>query len=103
MDTKEFDQFISDKFSTLYSIAVSSYAKLEPILRNRGVIIAKNITPRQQEVLTLLARGFTNKSIAKQLNIKEATVSFHLKEIRINFNCLTNREILPFAYKTGLI
>jgi len=36
------------------------------------------LTPRQIEVLALAARGETNKSIAKQLNITEGTVKVHL-------------------------
>jgi two-component system, NarL family, nitrate/nitrite response regulator NarL len=39
---------------------------------------ARVLTPRQIEVLALAARGETNKSIARQLNITEGTVKVHL-------------------------
>ena len=39
------------------------------------------LTPREQEVLTLLAVGRQNRDIARELNLREITVKYHLKNI----------------------
>lgn len=39
------------------------------------------LTPQQQRVLTLIARGFLNKQIAFELDVKETTVKTHVSEI----------------------
>lgn len=39
------------------------------------------LTPQQQRVLALIARGFLNKQIAFELNVKETTVKTHVSEI----------------------
>src|SRR3546814_3453279 len=39
------------------------------------------LTPRQQDVLLLLARGLSNKAIASQLEISESTVKVHIRAI----------------------
>ena len=39
------------------------------------------LTPRELEVLRLLARGLTNQAIADELVIREGTVKYHVKNI----------------------
>lgn len=40
-----------------------------------------SITPRQQQVLSLVSSGFTYRQAAEQLNLAETTVKFHMKEL----------------------
>jgi len=40
-----------------------------------------SLTPKQQHVLSLISRGYLNKQIAYELNIKETTVKTHVSEI----------------------
>ena len=42
---------------------------------------AGHITPREIEILTLMARGYVNKQIAKVLNISTETVKKHMRNI----------------------
>jgi DNA-binding NarL/FixJ family response regulator len=44
----------------------------------RGV---ENLSPREQEILELLARGFMYKEIAESLNIRVVTVNSHVRRI----------------------
>ena len=41
----------------------------------------ERLTPREEEILGLLSRGFVTKEIAQELNISFDTVRFHLKHI----------------------
>ncbi len=44
------------------------------------------LSPRKLEILTLLARGFTDKEIALKLNISKRTVQTHISSILIGLN-----------------
>ena len=44
-------------------------------------VSAGHITPREIEILSLMARGYVNKQIAKMLNISTETVKKHLRNI----------------------
>jgi DNA-binding NarL/FixJ family response regulator len=61
------------------------------------------LTPRQREVLQLLAEGKSAKEIAKTLHISTRTVEFHkyrmMEELRIE----TSAELVQFAIKHGII
>jgi DNA-binding NarL/FixJ family response regulator len=50
------------------------------------------LTPRQQEILGLLARGFVTKEIAAELGISFDTVRFHLKEIYAKLHVRSRTE-----------
>lgn len=52
----------------------------------------ERLTPRQEEILGLLARGFIAKEIAGQLGISFDTVRFHLKEIYAKLHVHTKTE-----------
>ena len=47
----------------------------------RGRRPAETLSPREREVLRLVARGLANKQIARQLEISERTVKAHLTNI----------------------
>lgn len=53
---------------------------------------AGRLTPRQEEILGLLARGFVAKEIADRLGISYDTVRFHLKEIYAKLHVRTKTE-----------
>jgi DNA-binding NarL/FixJ family response regulator len=61
------------------------------------------LTPRQQDVLELMARGDPNKRIARQLGIAEATVRAHVSDI-LRHVCARNRtEAVVVASREGLL
>jgi two-component system response regulator DegU len=63
----------------------------------------ENLTLRKQEVLLLLAKGFTNKEIANDLFISEKTVKNHLNKIFKKLNVSRRFEAILHAVKAGLI
>ena len=48
-----------------------------------GIALWDSLTPRQQQVARLAARGLSNSEIAQQLGIKPNTVDAHLKKIYV--------------------
>ncbi len=64
---------------------------------------SKEFTPRQHEVLQLLAEGRSMKEIAGILNVSEKTVMFHKYNIMEAFNLKNNAELVLFALKHHLI
>ena len=61
------------------------------------------LTPREQEVLTLLAEGLTNKAIARQLEISDHTVKFHVNAILSKLNAQSRTEAVVQATRLGLL
>jgi DNA-binding NarL/FixJ family response regulator len=64
---------------------------------------ARTLTPRQREVLQLLAEGHTMKETAAILNVATRTVAFHKYRIMQDFGLENNSELLRFAMKQKLV
>jgi two-component system response regulator NreC len=60
-------------------------------------------TPREQEVLTLLAYGHTNGEIAEKLCISERTVETHRTKIMSKLKLRSRAELVRFAIDNGLL
>ncbi|MER5744261.1 LuxR C-terminal-related transcriptional regulator [Streptomyces sp. NPDC059913] len=75
------------------------------LLRHRRDPLAK-LTPREQEVLALMAEGRSNASVAAALHVSEGTVSKHfgsiLTKLDLSLSDATNRRVLAvLAYLRG--
>jgi DNA-binding NarL/FixJ family response regulator len=62
-----------------------------------------SLTPRQRQVLQLLAEGRSAKEIASSLVISARTVEFHKYQIMETLGLHTNAELTHFAIKNGLV
>jgi DNA-binding NarL/FixJ family response regulator len=62
-----------------------------------------SLTPRQREVLQLLAEGRSAKEIAAGLGISARTVEFHKYQMMETLGLHTNAELIHFAIKYGLV
>jgi len=65
--------------------------------------LTEELTPREVEVLELLAAGLSNKDIAGQLGISEHTVKFHISAIFGKLDAHTRTEAAARAARLGLI
>lgn len=61
------------------------------------------LTPREREVLALLAEGLTNRQIAARLRVSEHTVKFHVDTILDKLGARSRTEAVTRAVRTGLI
>lgn len=61
------------------------------------------LTEREQEVLTLIAGGLTNKEIGEQLGISPKTVARHRDNITEKLNLSSRAELTRYAIQKGLI
>lgn len=64
---------------------------------------ARSLTPRQREVLQLLAEGHTMREAAAILNVATRTVAFHKYRIMQDFGLENNSDLLRLAMRQGLV
>ena len=75
--------------------------KGEPILESEPSPI-DDLTPRESEILSLLAEGQSNKVIARNLGISDGTVKLHVKAILRKLNIHSRVEAAVIAVEHGL-
>lgn len=62
-----------------------------------------SLTPRQREILQLLAEGRSAKEIGSTLDVSARTVEFHKYQMMQKLNVHSNAELVHFALKHGIV
>ena len=62
-----------------------------------------DLTPREIDVLRLLAEGLANRDIANRLGISEHTIKFHIRSVMAKLGAATRTEAVTRGFRTGLI
>lgn len=75
----------------------------EPAPRARPNAGADAFTPREREVLALVAEGLPNKAIARRLQISEHTVKFHLNAVLSKLGAQSRTDAVVRATRLGLL
>ena len=65
--------------------------------------MAKALTPRQREVVGLLAEGKSMKEVASVLNVTARTVAFHKYRAMRELNLKTSADLIQFALRSRLL
>ena len=63
----------------------------------------ESLTPRETEVLELVAEGLSNKAVAARLGISDQTVKFHLTSLSGKLGAINRTDAVRRAVRRGLI
>jgi two-component system nitrate/nitrite response regulator NarL len=61
------------------------------------------LSPREREILMLLAKGASNKEIARDLGVAESTVKIHVQGILRKLNLVSRVQAAVYAVEKGLL
>jgi two-component system response regulator NreC len=65
--------------------------------------ITESLSPREQEILQLLAEGYSSKEIAEKLVVSNSTVHTHRSNLMNKLGLSSRRELIQYARKRGLL
>jgi DNA-binding NarL/FixJ family response regulator len=74
----------------------------QPLPDLAGQAKLDEFTPREREVLELVAGGLSNREIGDKLVVEEATVRSHIRRILMKLGLRDRVQIVIFAYETGI-
>jgi DNA-binding NarL/FixJ family response regulator len=80
---------------------IESYTRRPPPTDHPSVLA--ELTPRELEVLKLIARGLSNSSIARELVVGDATVKTHVARIFAKLDVHDRAQAVVLAYESGLV
>jgi NarL family two-component system response regulator YdfI len=95
--------------SVASGLAVVTPEDLETLLPGSDIsmeeelAVGEPLTPRETEVLAMLAEGAGNKQIATRLRISEHTVKFHVSSILAKLGAASRTEAVARGFKEGLV
>ncbi len=65
--------------------------------------LVDRLSPREREILVLIAHGMTNSQITDQLTLSEATVKTHVSRILMKTGCRDRAQAVVLAYRSGFV
>lgn len=68
-----------------------------------GLGSAPDLTPRQREVLALVASGLTYKEVGSRLGLSPRTIKYHMSEIMAVLHLKHRAQVLAYAGRLGLV
>jgi DNA-binding NarL/FixJ family response regulator len=82
---------------------IEEFARHPPAAAPSAPCAVEELTPREREVLDLLARGLSNPEICELLVISEATAKTHVARILQKLNLRDRVQAVIYAYESGLV
>jgi DNA-binding NarL/FixJ family response regulator len=86
----------------LAASAAKAYVLLLPIANDEDLLV-EPLTPRETQVLELVADGLSNKGIAGALGVSDETVKFHLASIFGKLGASNRTDAVRLALRHGLV
>ena len=81
---------------------IEEFARVAPARHARPAELDE-LTPRELEVLRLLARGMSNAEIAAELVLSEATIKTHVAHVLSKLGVRDRVQAVVLAYESGLV
>jgi DNA-binding NarL/FixJ family response regulator len=82
---------------------IEEFARREPPPPPTQPVALADLTPREREVLELLARGYSNAEICEQLVVSEATTKTHVARILQKLDLRDRIQAVIYAYESGIV
>jgi DNA-binding NarL/FixJ family response regulator len=83
-------------------LAAATAGRPDPATSRTAQALPDDLTPREAEVLTLIAAGLSNREIAAQLVVSDATVKTHVNHVFSKIGARDRAQAVHYAYTHGL-
>ncbi|MBI4235804.1 MAG: response regulator transcription factor [Chloroflexi bacterium] len=84
-------------------LAMGEIPRAAVLSEGTAVAPRQDLTPREAEVLRLLAQGLPNKAIAQSLGITDHTVKYHIAALLAKLGAASRTEAVTTAFRKGLL
>lgn len=97
-------QFLKRMKESGGALAVASFAAYSQMLLLHKPVVEKSpLSPRQAEILQLLASGYRLSAISDRLNISDSAVNLYLSKLRAKMGVRTKEQALAIAISKGWV
>jgi DNA-binding NarL/FixJ family response regulator len=100
----------AEEISRAIAAVVRGEAVIDPAVQHHlvdavagGTELPDGLTPREAEVLTLIAQGLSNSEIATHLVVSEATVKSHINHLFTKTGVRDRAQAVTYAFRHGLV
>jgi two-component system NarL family response regulator len=98
------DSLHSDLLDIIRRVHAGEHYLPEPVAARLAEHMSRGkLTPRELEILEMIAKGMSNREIAAKLSIAEATINVHVSNITTKLGVSNRTQVIIAAHKRGII